>query len=136
MTTELARALVRSPWWRWSAGVLCEDGARVVATVSDGAHGLRVLIDGPSRWFVPAQHVPLPCLADAFTLGYIEDRMRDAWVGARIEINTDPWRDEPADARGGWIAADIVRGRVCPQTFSSEDNALVATLEAAPEVPG
>ncbi len=31
--------------------------------------------------------------------------------------------------------ADIVRGRVCPQTFSSEDDALVATLEAAPEVP-
>ena len=101
--------------------------------MSDGAHGLRVLIDGPSRRFVPAQHVPLPCLADAFTLGYIEDRMRDAWVGARIEINTDPWRDEPT--------AEV---RICPapgvpcRSFFGRGplaraHAIVSALLAAPE---
>ena len=66
---------------------------------------------------------------EASMRGVLLALVREAWGYENLYVR-------PADARGGWIAADIVRGRVCPQTFSSEDDALVAALEAAPEVPG
>lgn len=126
MTPELISRVdawisARLPLWPLPAG----SGARRSSDLAFRWHcdsqRWRTFAAGTGKSFLAAESAGLR--------GVLLALVREAWGCENLYVR-------PADARGGWIAADIVRGRVCPQTFSSEDDALVAALEAAPEVPG
>jgi hypothetical protein len=87
----------------------------------------------PVWWFdfrtITASPVDLPDLDDPATLGCLLALVREAWPGARITIDIDPW-----------TVPTCVEVRVCPapgepcRSFFGRGpaEALVAALEAAP----
>lgn len=134
---SLARRATACRAWRWTPGMRVLDGvggaARIIVERDDGsgALGIEEHVGGP----VPldaAKGRALPDLDDPATLGCLLALVREAWCHERLWVE---WVDDIDD--GGWSIGWLGRLpiRACPPTApcSTESEALVAALEAAPE---
>ena len=128
---DLARRAVACPRWRWQPGMLtqhgriCGAGYLVSDDVDDGGQPYVDCTDTIDDW-----SSLLPDLSDPATVGALLALVREAWGDETI--GTAATRE--ADACRGWVIEAwnplSTVNEIGP--FSTEAEALVAALEAAP----
>lgn len=121
----IARRAVVCPRWRWMPGMLAVSRGRIIDSDSDGY--TVAYIRGGTVYVVAPDDTP--DLSDPATLGCLLALVREAWDDPRLStypirmIGCAPWWNVgvPWETDGAFFA-----------TASTEAEALVAALEAAP----